>query len=72
LLDAFLAALYSRHFRTERREFTRWSNRSSNEKFDSEVFIKAFGRIERNPALILPDRPLSVIIPVHAIPRGYN
>ncbi|MGC9949343.1 MAG: hypothetical protein ABSF64_23500 [Bryobacteraceae bacterium] len=43
-----------------------------SEKFDSEVFIKAFGRIERNPALTLPDRHLDVIIPVHAISRGYN
>ena len=42
------------------------------EKFDSEVFIRAFGRIEKNPALTLPERNLDVIIPVHAIPKGYN
>jgi hypothetical protein len=42
------------------------------EKFDSEVFMKAFGRIEKNPALVLPERKLDVIIPVHAIPKGYN
>src|SRR6266566_3766238 len=42
------------------------------EKFDSEAFIKAFGRIEKNPALVLPERNLYVIIPVHAIPKGYN
>src|ERR1035438_6586240 len=36
------------------------------EKFDSEVFMKAFGRIEKNPALVLPERKLDVIIPVHA------
>ncbi|MGA2215347.1 MAG: hypothetical protein ABSH31_18885 [Bryobacteraceae bacterium] len=42
------------------------------EKFDSEVFIRAFGRIEKNPALTLPERHLDVIIPVNAIPKGYN
>jgi len=42
------------------------------EKFDSEVFIRAFGRIEKNPALVLPERNLDVIIPVNAIPKGYN
>ena len=42
------------------------------EKFDSEAFIKAFGRIEKNPALVLPERNLDVIIPVYAIPKGYN
>ena len=42
------------------------------EKFDSEVFMRAFGRIEKNPALTLPERNLDVIIPVHAIPKGYN
>jgi len=26
------------------------------EKFDSEKFIKAFGRIEKNPALMIPER----------------
>jgi hypothetical protein len=42
------------------------------EKFDSEVFIRAFVRIEKNPALTLPERNLDVIIPVHAIPKGYD
>ena len=42
------------------------------EKFDSEVFMRAFGRIEKNPALTLFERHLDVIIPVHAIPKGYD
>jgi hypothetical protein len=42
------------------------------EKFDSEVFSRAFVRIEKNPALTLPERNLDVIIPVHAIPKGYD
>jgi hypothetical protein len=42
------------------------------EKFDSEVFIRAFGLIEKNPELIRPERNLDVIIPVQAIPKGYN
>jgi hypothetical protein len=42
------------------------------EKFDSEVFMRAFGRIEKNPALTLPERHLDVIIPVNAIPKGHN
>lgn len=42
------------------------------EKFDSEVFMRAFGRIEKNPALTLAERQLDVIIPVNAIPKGYN
>jgi hypothetical protein len=42
------------------------------EKFDSEAFIRAFGRIERNPALVVPERNLDIIIPVGAIPKGYN
>lgn len=42
------------------------------EKFDSEVFMRAFGRIEKNPALTFPERLLDVIIPVNAIPRGYD
>ena len=41
------------------------------EKFDSEAFMKAFGRIEKNPLLVLPERNLDVIIPVHAIPKGF-
>lgn len=42
------------------------------EKFDSEVFMRAFGRIEKNPALTLTERQLDVIIPVNAIPKGYD
>jgi hypothetical protein len=42
------------------------------EKFDSEVFVKAFGPVEKNPTLVLPGRNLDVIIPVNAIPKGYN
>lgn len=42
------------------------------EKFDSEAFVRAFGRIEKNPALVVPERTLDVIIPVHGIPRGYD
>src|SRR6516225_8652667 len=34
--------------------------------------MRAFGRIEENPALIVPERNLDVIIPVNAIPKGYN
>ncbi len=34
------------------------------EKFDSEVFMKAFGRIEKNPSLVISERALDVIIPV--------
>jgi len=41
------------------------------EKFDSERFMRAFGLIEKNPALIIPERNLDVIIPVGAIPNGY-
>jgi hypothetical protein len=43
-----------------------------DEKFDSEVFMRAFGRIEKNADLTVPERGLTVIIPVHGIPRGYN
>ena len=42
------------------------------EKFDSEVFMRAFGRIEKNAALTVPERLLDVIIPVSAIPKGYD
>jgi hypothetical protein len=42
------------------------------EKFDSEAFMTAFGRIHKNPALALPERSLTVVIPVHAIPIGYD
>ena len=41
------------------------------EKFDSTAFMKAFGRIERNPELALPGRQMTVEIPVAAIPKGY-
>ena len=41
------------------------------EKFDSERFMKAFARIEKNPALVVPERNLDVIIPVGAISKGY-
>ena len=42
------------------------------EKFDSEVFMRAFGRIEKNAGLTVPERLLDVIIPVGAIPKGYD
>jgi hypothetical protein len=42
------------------------------EKFDSEVFMRAFGRIEKNAGLTVPERLLDVIIPVSAIPKGYD
>lgn len=43
-----------------------------DEKFDSEKFKRAFGRIDKNPALLLPGRVLYVGIPVHAVPKGYD
>jgi len=42
------------------------------EKFDTAAFMRAFGRIEKNPALVVPGRNLDVIIPVHAIPKGHD
>jgi hypothetical protein len=43
------------------------------EKFDSEIFIRAFGRIDKNPALVIPERALGVYIRVHAVPTtGYS
>lgn len=42
-----------------------------DEKFDSERFVRAFGCIHKNPALVIPERELDVIIPVGAIPNGY-
>jgi hypothetical protein len=42
------------------------------ERFDSEAFVKALGCIEKNPPIVLPGRNLDVIIPVNAIPKGYN
>jgi hypothetical protein len=41
------------------------------EKSDSERFMRAFSRIENNPALVLPERHLDVVIPVAALPVGY-
>jgi len=41
------------------------------EKFDSERFLRAFLRINNNPALVSPERHLEVIIPVGALPVGY-
>ena len=41
------------------------------EKFDSERFLRAFSRIENNPALVVPERNLDVVIPVGALPVGY-
>ena len=34
--------------------------------------MRAFGRIEKHPALTLPERHLDLIIPVNAIPKGYD
>jgi hypothetical protein len=42
------------------------------ERLDSEAFRRAFGCIEKNPALALPKRNLFVDVPVNAIPNGYN
>src|ERR1019366_3942284 len=42
------------------------------EKKDSNIFMQAFGRIEKNRDLTLPDRVLTVVIPVAAIPLGYK
>ncbi len=42
------------------------------EKFDSQKFMKAFDRIEKNPDLTFPERNLDVIIPVGALPVGYD
>lgn len=43
-----------------------------DEKKDSNIFMKAFGRIEMNPDLTIRDRSLTVVIPVAAIPVGYK
>ncbi|MCI0718095.1 MAG: hypothetical protein L0338_03820 [Acidobacteria bacterium] len=40
------------------------------EKSDSERFLRAFSRIEKNPALTVPARSLDVVIPVGALPVG--
>lgn len=42
------------------------------EKADSHAFMKAFGRIEKNPDLAVPERNMTVVIPVAAIPIGYK
>lgn len=44
----------------------------SGEKFDTDKFMKAFARIERNPDLTLAARGFDVIIPVGALPVGYD
>ena len=43
-----------------------------DEKKDSNIFMNAFGRIEKNPDLTIRDRSLTVVIPVAAIPVGYK
>ena len=43
-----------------------------DEKKDTNIFMKAFGRIEKNPDLTIRDRSLTVVIPVAAIPVGYK
>jgi len=43
-----------------------------NEKLDSTAFMEAFARIDRNPALVLPERHLEALLPVHSIPNGYR
>jgi hypothetical protein len=42
------------------------------EKADSNAFMKAFGPIEKNPDLAVPERSMTVVIPVAAIPLGYK
>lgn len=42
------------------------------EKFDSQMFNQAFGRIDSDPELNIRDRHLEVVIPVAAIPKGYK
>lgn len=42
------------------------------EKFDSERFMRAFSKIEMNPALVMPGRNMDVVIPVGALPLGYS
>src|SRR5881394_1734578 len=43
-----------------------------DEKKDSNIFMQAFGRIEKNADLTMADRDLTVVIPVAAIPVGYK
>src|ERR1039458_1938925 len=42
------------------------------EKSDSNAFMQAFGRIEKNPDLVVAGRSMTVVIPVGAIPKGYK
>src|SRR5260370_20797683 len=42
------------------------------EKSDSNAFMQAFGRIEKNPDLAVVGRSMTVVIPVSAIPKGYK
>jgi hypothetical protein len=42
------------------------------EKSDSNAFMQAFGRIEKNPDLVVAGRCMTVVIPVGAIPKGYK
>lgn len=42
------------------------------EKSDSNAFMQAFGCIEKNPDLLVVERSMTVVIPVGAIPKGYN
>lgn len=42
------------------------------EKFDTEAFMRAFARIDKNPAFVVPGRNFDVVIPVHAIPMGHD
>jgi hypothetical protein len=44
----------------------------AGEKADSNAFMQAFGRIEKNPDLAIPERDMTVVIPVAAIPKGYK
>jgi hypothetical protein len=43
-----------------------------DEKKDSNTFMQAFGRIERNPDLVASERDMTVVIPVAAIAVGYK
>jgi hypothetical protein len=43
-----------------------------DEKKDSNSFMQAFERIERNPDLAVSERDMTVVIPVAAIPVGYK
>jgi hypothetical protein len=43
-----------------------------DEKKDSNIFMQAFGRIEKHPGLTMAERDLTVVIPVAAIPVGYK